>query len=340
MWIRSLILGVVVLGWSVLVALAGEARKPREVTIGWFNNPGYVKLAAAQGWFEREMGVEKVIFKEFDSGGQLVAAMASGTLDIGVELGSTPFTAAISQNVPIEMVWPNDLVAEHMVGRDSSNIRTVKDLVGKKVGVPFGSTSHFILLGALEHFGVDPKRVQIFDMGPPDILAAWKRGDIDAAVVWHPVQQEIDDDGGHIVITAGEVAKLGYPAFDLAAVTRRLIKEQPAMVLGLVRAHAKAARMICDEPQKSAQIVGKYLSLPADSTGFLMSQYTIPCSARDAASASWMGTSATKGKATLTRGLNATIKFLKSRGTIRSGPEDAAPYVNTRFVEEVAREGL
>ncbi len=65
-----------------------------------------------------------------------------------------------------------------MVARDS--IKTPQDLIGKKVAVPFVSTGHYSLLAALKSWNIDPSKVQILNLAPPAIIAAWKRGDIDA----------------------------------------------------------------------------------------------------------------------------------------------------------------
>ena len=46
--------------------------------------------------------------------------------------------------------------------------------------MPFVSTTHYSLLAALKHEGVDPKSVEILNLRPPEIAAAWERGDIDA----------------------------------------------------------------------------------------------------------------------------------------------------------------
>ena len=86
----------------------------------------------------------------------------------------------------------------------------MKGLVGKKVATPFVSTSHYSLLAALKLAGVDPSKVKLVDLQPPDILAAWTRGDIDAAYVWSPTLDQLKKDGT-VLTTSTEVSKAGYP---------------------------------------------------------------------------------------------------------------------------------
>ncbi len=61
--------------------------------------------------------------------------------------------------------------------------------------MPFVSTTHYSLLAALKHEGVDPKSVEILNLRPPEIAAAWERGDIDAAYVWDPALGQIRTSG-------------------------------------------------------------------------------------------------------------------------------------------------
>ena len=91
------------------------------------------------------------------------------------------------------MPWIYDVIgtAESLVVKNDSGVTDFAGLVGKKVGTPFGSTAHYSLLAALELAGVDPTKVKIIDLQPPDILAAWQRGDIDAAYVWNPTLAEL-----------------------------------------------------------------------------------------------------------------------------------------------------
>ncbi|MDX7421526.1 ABC transporter substrate-binding protein, partial [Klebsiella pneumoniae] len=59
------------------------------------------------------------------------------------------------------------------------NITKPEDLIGKRIAVPFISTTHYSLLAALKHWGIKPGQVQIINLQPPAIIAAWQRGDID-----------------------------------------------------------------------------------------------------------------------------------------------------------------
>ncbi len=69
-----------------------------------------------------------------------------------------------------------------------------EDLIGKRIAVPFISTTHS-LLAALKHWGIKPGQVEIVNLQPPAIIAAWQRGDIDGAYVWAPAVNVLEKDG-------------------------------------------------------------------------------------------------------------------------------------------------
>ena len=101
------------------------------------------------------------------------------------------------------------------------------------------STSHFQLLYALDKAGIKPSDAQILNMRPPEIAAAWGRGDIDATFIWDPVLSTVKKDG-KVLMTSGDICKQGACTFDGLVVTRKFAKDNPAFMVALVKAIAKA----------------------------------------------------------------------------------------------------
>ena len=151
-----------------------------DVTVAYQTTVDPAKVAQADGAYEKATGA-KINWRKFDNGADIIAAIASGDVQIGY-LGSSPLTAAVTRKVPVEtfLIATQLGGSEALVARDGSGINGPQDLVGKKVAVPFVSTGHYSLLAALKHWNIDPSKVQILNLAPPAIVAAWKRGDIDA----------------------------------------------------------------------------------------------------------------------------------------------------------------
>ena len=80
-------------------------------------------------------------------------------------------------------------------------------------------------------------------MQPNQIAAAWERGDIDAAYVWDPALAELKK-SGKVLITSGDLSKLGKPTFDGIAVDRKWGEDHKEFMAKLVKAIADARRAV------------------------------------------------------------------------------------------------
>ena len=123
---QYLILGAAVLA----LALPASAR---DITVGFQTVVEPSKVPQADGAYEAAVGAP-IDWRKFDSGADVIAAIASGALDIGY-LGSSPLAAAASQELPIETFYIVGLIgaSEALVARDGTGVSSVRDLVGKTV---------------------------------------------------------------------------------------------------------------------------------------------------------------------------------------------------------------
>jgi len=215
---------------AAALVVVGQAHAGAEtIRIGYQNEPDPSHAAIVGGAYEKATG-DKIEWRKFDSGASVVAALASNAIDIGYA-GSSPLAAGVTQGARLETFLIAGLIgkAEGLVARNGSGIKVVTDLVGKKVATPFVSTSHYSLLFALKHAGVDPTTVHILNLQPPEIAAAFARGDIDAAYVWDPVLAKASENGKILIDSAG-VAKLGGPTFVAWAARKDFAAKHPDVV--------------------------------------------------------------------------------------------------------------
>src|SRR5699024_689034 len=91
----------------------------------------------------------------FDSGVSANKALVSGSIDFA-EMGYTNSVIALSQNVPAKLIWLHDVIGDNeaLVVQKDAEIEEVEDLKGKRIATPFGSTSHYSLLNALNLAGI------------------------------------------------------------------------------------------------------------------------------------------------------------------------------------------
>ncbi len=104
------------------------------------------------------------------------AKVASGDVQIG-NLGSSPLAVAASQQVPIEVFLLASKLGNSEALVVKKTISKPEYLIGKRIAVPFISTTHYSLLAALKHWGIKPGQVEIVNLQPPAIIAAWQRGE-------------------------------------------------------------------------------------------------------------------------------------------------------------------
>jgi len=303
------------------------------VTIGVQSMFGPWKTAIADKEFEKATGWN-IKWRTFDSGGDLMTAMASGDVQIGVA-GSSPIAAAVSRGVKVQVFWVLDNIndAEALVVRNDSGIQQPKDLVGKTLAVPFVSTTHFHTLFALEHYGIAGK-VKVINMQPSDMVAAWTRGDIDAAFVWDPALGKLKQ-SGHVILTSGQLTKLGKATFDGLVVESSFAAKnaQGMQAFTNVMQHATASYVNApktwtnDSPM--VQKVAKMSGAKADEVPPVLALYQFPL-AKEQASQAWLGGGKDSGVA---KALAATAEFLKDQKKVPAVLPDYSVAINPVFVE-------
>lgn len=330
------------LSFAAAMVGAGAAHAETTVVVGYQQIVGPFVSAIAAGGFDKaeKAAGYKIDWRQFSSAGDISAALASGNVSVGV-IGSTGLTASVTRGVDVELFWILDNIgkSEALIARNGSGIKKPQDLIGKKVAVPFVSTSHFHLLVALEKiWHINPRKVNILNLQPPQIVAAWKRGDIDAAYVWPPALSEIEKTG-HEIINSAEVGKASVPTFDgiVANTTwaKANVKFMDAFTGVLAKAYAdfkkNGANWTPDSPQVKG-IVKMIGGQPKDiiAASRLLQYPTVD----EQISNEWLGGGA---KAGAVRALTASAQFLKSQKQIDSVLPDYQPYVTDVYAKAAAK---
>ncbi|NTU85919.1 MAG: aliphatic sulfonate ABC transporter substrate-binding protein [Chloroflexales bacterium] len=318
------------------VPLAGDypeiaiTNKPEKVRIGYQVIPNAELLAKHLGWYEQVLGVP-IEWKQFESGRDVNTAIAAGGIDIGL-VGSSPAANGISQDLPYDVIAIYDVIgnAEALAAR--APIASIAELKGKKIGAPFGSTTHYSLLQILQLNGIKPDEVTLLDLNPSDLLAAWTRGDIDAAYVWQPTLQKLYDSGGTKLIGSDEVAAKGFPTFDLAVATRDFSDKYPEVVAAYVQTLSRAVELYRANPEQATAYIAEELSITPDEAKAQI-EGLIWLTAEEQLADTYFGTVDKPGA--LGQALKTTADFLLAQQVIRSTPELPAfqQAANPRFLQ-------
>ncbi|HDG1699411.1 TPA: taurine ABC transporter substrate-binding protein [Kluyvera ascorbata] len=310
---------------ATLALLAFQAQAV-DVTIAYQTSAEPAKVAQADNTFEKLSGA-KPDWRKFDSGASIVRALASGDVQIG-NLGSSPLAVAASQQVPIEVF----LLASKLGNSEALVVKKAitkpEDLIGKRIAVPFISTTHYSLLAALKHWGIKPGQVQILNLQPPAIIAAWQRGDIDGAYVWAPAVNELEKDGT-VLTDSSKVGEWGAPTLDVWVVRKDFADKHPDVVKAFAKSAIDAQRGYIDNPDKwlaQPENISKLARLSgvpeADVPGLVKGNTYLTAEQQ-----------AQELNGPVNKAIVDTAQFLKEQGKVPAVATDYSQYVTDRFVK-------
>lgn len=126
----------------------------------------------------------KVELVEFADGPTIIAAMESGSIDIGY-IGAGAHKLCINGRAKIfalSHVGNGDAV----IGLKSHGVNSAADLKGKKVGYASGTSSESILRWTLEDAGLSFNDIVAMEMDASGIVSAMTSGSLDACATWSP----------------------------------------------------------------------------------------------------------------------------------------------------------
>ncbi|HCR5928368.1 TPA: taurine ABC transporter substrate-binding protein, partial [Shigella flexneri] len=250
-----------------------------------------------------------------------------GDVQIG-NLGSSPLAVAASQQVPIEVFLLASKLGNSEALVVKKTISKPEDLIGKRIAVPFISTTHYSLLAALKHWGIKPGLVEIVNLQPPAIIAAWQRGDIDGAYVWAPAVNALEKDG-KVLTDSEQVGQWGAPTLDVWVVRKDFAEKHPEVVKAFAKSAIDAQQPYIANPDawlKQPENISKLARLSGvpegDVPGLVKGNtYLTP----------------QQQTAELTGPVNKAIidtaQFLKEQGKVPAVANDYSQYVTSRFVQ-------
>lgn len=330
-------------GWRLaLVALvvllcgpAGAAEKPKTITMA------YQPLVAVpegamkqQRWFSDAAGVP-VEWKNFSSGADVNIAFAAGAVDFGL-VGLPVFVSGLAEGIPYRLIAVFDIpgTSDGLAVRTGIGVKTVADLKGKRIGVPFGSGADYMLQGVLKENGLNPDDVNLVNLQPQPIVAAWTTGQIDAALIWAPILTKLVASGGTLLMNDGEMAKKGYFAGDVAVVSNKFAEQYPDLVKIWVEQNQRAVDWVnANGPGAYAAMMKEYELNEAElKEGALAPAVTFP-DRQEQLSDHWMGGG---GKAGLIDSCDRIGQFLQSSHLIEKAPsrEQLAAGIDARFLQQ------
>lgn len=307
---------------------------PAKIRIGYLRVPNDETIAKTEGLFDQYFADHNIEteFIVFDSGVDANKALLAGSIDFA-SMGHTNGVIALATGIDVELIWIHEVLgeAEQFVARNNSGIDTIEDLAGQRVATVFASTAHFSLLHALRNAGIEDD-VTLLDMQTADIVAAWQRGDIDAAYTWQPTLDELLQEGTSL-ITSKEMAERGYVTANVLLAHRNFSQKYPSLTADFISALAEAGDIYRNDPDKAASSTAKELQVTAEITASQMlgSRWL---TRKEMISSDFLGTSQTRGH--FAQVIADTADFLSEQNSIDKIPSDKEinAFINPAYVEK------
>jgi NitT/TauT family transport system substrate-binding protein len=175
-------------GATALVSAAGApaiAQSRTKVKLGYLHPlavDGQIWLGIDRGDFAKH-GVEFDMV-QFTTGLELFQAMIGGSIDMLA-------TGAVMSNFPargqgkVFLINDVEYATAQLWVRDDQ-VKSIKDLKGKKISTTAGTTAHVFLDTALRANGVDPKDVEVVNQRMSEAVTSFISGAVPAVALWVP----------------------------------------------------------------------------------------------------------------------------------------------------------
>jgi NitT/TauT family transport system substrate-binding protein len=179
-------------------------------------------------------------------------AVLTGTVDTCIH-GIAAFLLGAAAGEPVVIVAAATNRGMGIVADAKSDIKTIKDLKGKRVAIFPGSTQEVVILERLKAEGMSISDIQPIRLSFSDMAGALARGDIDAYVGAEP--------GPGISLANGTGRLVEYPYSTsigslnmILSASEKMIKENPERLKMIVDMHKKATDYAMAHPDEMIQI--------------------------------------------------------------------------------------
>lgn len=219
-------------------------------------------VALDRGLFEK-WGLDVTIATPFPTGVDLLNALQAGEIQMG-QVG-VPMIGAVLRGMDLVILGNysgsssrlggDDTMA--LVSRPGTNIRTIRDLRGRRIAVSFGTISHLYILGVLQRAQLAVGDVTLVNTPPGEMPVALRGGAVDAFATWDPwpviALREIE--GTYEVVRGGGF--IGFMGFIVA--TRAWATQNQETVERFLSARAEADQFMRNNAVRTAEIGVRWL---------------------------------------------------------------------------------
>ncbi|WP_174732589.1 aliphatic sulfonate ABC transporter substrate-binding protein [Mesobacillus harenae] len=259
----------VLLAAIVTIAAAGcsnnasgkDQVKPEKIVLDYAYYSPVSLVLKENGWaeeaFEKE-GIE-VEFVLSQGSNKALEFLNSKSVDFGSTAGAAALMAK-AKGSPIESVYIYSKPEWTALVTTDSNIKSVKDLKGKKVAATLGTDPYIFLLRALNEEGLSASDVEIVNLQHGDGAAALGTGQVDAWAGLDPHMAKVELETGAELF----YRNADFNTYGVLNVRSEFAEEYPEYVEKVIELYEKARVWAEENPDKTAEILAEQAQIKPD----------------------------------------------------------------------------
>ena len=240
-----------------VAALIGQISRAQSgpIRIGVGSDPVFAAffLASHEKLFEAEK--VSAVVQTYTDGGEAMNALVADQIDLSCASEPTSMIRLTRAELrPLSIAYQSGKYIKLVVGAKISDPKQIR-----KFGTVMGSTSEYCTRLAIAKLQLDEAAVELVPSGPPELPALLARGDIDAYFAWEPWPDLGVQQGGRVLLTSADV---GYVDTQWITVSAALLSNRAEECQAVLRALAKAATIVREDPARAAEAVKAVTNIP------------------------------------------------------------------------------
>lgn len=282
MFLRTLLRAATGLAALAITAAAPAAHAADKVRIGYWSSGvslGYGSVLEATDFFrQRNLDIEFVRFPDVNAP---LRALASNSIDLAFGAPAAGVFSSVAEGVPIKVYAATQPADVQFVVPEDSDIKTIDQFRGKKVGMSPAGSSVAAIAGAIlaGNHGIGLNDLSLVGGNESRLVQFLAQRQVDAAALRSVTLAQLDElKVRRLGSFAQEWQRLtqsdSVPYIGIGAVRSHFIAEQPEVVARVIAALRDAVQWGGAHPGEVAAILQKSANLPAADARAYAEQWT------------------------------------------------------------------
>ncbi|WP_296804131.1 ABC transporter substrate-binding protein [uncultured Methanobrevibacter sp.] len=251
----TILIAVILLIIFTVYAMSGE--NTETVKIGYLptDHDSALFVANATGMF-KDAGIDVELY-EYNNGGDMMSAMASGELDVGY-VGITPVIYSISKGVPVKIVAGAQNEGSGLLSH-SSSVKSITDLKGKTIATPGEASIQSVLLKYdLKKHGLSTSDIESPTMKVSSMNDALKTDGIDAMLTYEPYVTISKDINNQTLVENSADILPDHPCC-VVIMNQKFLSGESDKSSKILDIHKRATEKIKENPQGAIQYLPPHI---------------------------------------------------------------------------------